>query len=149
MKKWLFLPAIFALTAPAFTQGSAKQRLENSPRHGEWVTVKSSNRDLKCYIVYPEAKGKRPSVLVIHEIFGLTDWARGVADQLAEAGYVAIAPDFLSGRRGARRFRSQSCRAGGGLEAVEGAAQAVKIAPVAWKVHVIGATATTACSSGR
>lgn len=98
MKKWFFLPAIFALTAPAFTQDWAKQRLENSPRHGEWVTVKSRDRDLKCYIVYPEVKEKRPAILVIHEIFGLTDWVRGVADQLAEAGYVAIAPDFLSGQ---------------------------------------------------
>ena len=36
-------------------------------------------------------------MLVIHEIFGLSDWVRSVTDQLAEAGYIAIAPDLLSG----------------------------------------------------
>jgi carboxymethylenebutenolidase len=75
----------------------AKARLENSPRHGEWVTVKHGSREVKCFITYPEVKDKVMAVVVIHEIFGLTDWARGVTDQLAEAGYIAIAPDLLSG----------------------------------------------------
>ncbi len=35
-------------------------------------------------------------MLVIHEIFGLTDWAKNLADELAAAGYIAIAPDLLS-----------------------------------------------------
>jgi carboxymethylenebutenolidase len=47
--------------------------------------------------VYPESKDKRPVVLIIHEIFGLTDWAQELADEVAEAGYVAVAPDLLSG----------------------------------------------------
>src|SRR6185295_5719963 len=51
----------------------------------------------KCYIGYPEVKNKATAVVLIHEIFGLSDWVRGVVDQLAEAGYIAIAPDFLSG----------------------------------------------------
>jgi carboxymethylenebutenolidase len=61
------------------------------------VDIKNGARTLHCFIVYPEVKEKATAVIVIHEIFGLTDWARGVADQLAEAGYIAIAPDFLSG----------------------------------------------------
>ena len=78
-------------------QDWAKARLEKSPRHGEWVDVKHGKRDVKSFITYPEVKGKATAVVVIHEIFGLSDWARGVTDQLAEAGYIAIAPDLLSG----------------------------------------------------
>jgi carboxymethylenebutenolidase len=93
--------AIFVLSALALTtalaQDWAKERLEKSPRHLEWVKVKQGNRDVSCFIAYPEVKDKATAVLVIHEIFGLTDWVRGVADQLAEAGYIAIAPDLLSG----------------------------------------------------
>jgi carboxymethylenebutenolidase len=84
-----------SLTVPA--QDWAKPRLEKSPRHLEWVKVKQGARQLNCFIAYPEVKEKATAVLVIHEIFGLTDWVRGVADQLAEAGYIAIAPDLLSG----------------------------------------------------
>src|SRR3954454_20136077 len=80
-----------------WTQDWAKQRLEKSPRHLEWVKVKHGSREVNCFIAYPEVKDKATPVLVIHEIFGLTDWVRGVTDQLAEAGYIAIAPDFLSG----------------------------------------------------
>ena len=75
----------------------AKERLNKSPRHGEWVDLKSGERTIKAFVVYPESKNKTPAVLVIHEIFGLTDWVRSVADQLAEAGYIAITPDLLSG----------------------------------------------------
>jgi carboxymethylenebutenolidase len=84
-----------AVTAPA--QDWAKARLDKSPRHLEWVKVKQGSREVNCFIAYPEVKDKATAVIVIHEIFGLTDWVRGVADQLAEAGYVAIAPDLLSG----------------------------------------------------
>jgi carboxymethylenebutenolidase len=87
--------ALAAVTAPA--QDWAKARLEKSPRHLEWVKVKHGTREVNCFIAYPEVKGKATAVVVIHEIFGLTDWVRGVADQLAEAGYIAIAPDLLSG----------------------------------------------------
>jgi len=69
-----------------------------SPRHGEWVDLKSGSRTIKAFVVYPESKTKTPAVLVIHEIFGLTDWVRGVCDQLAENGVIAIAPDLLSGQ---------------------------------------------------
>src|SRR5262245_57196359 len=76
----------------------AKTRLDNSPRHGEWVKVNHDNREVNCFITYPEVKDKAAAVIVIHEIFGLTDWVRGVTDQLAEAGYIAIAPDLLWGK---------------------------------------------------
>src|SRR4029077_18962301 len=74
-----------------------KARLDKSPRHLEWVKVKHGDREVNCFIAYPEVKEKATAVVVIHEIFGLSDWARGVTDQLAEAGYIAIAPDLLSG----------------------------------------------------
>ncbi|MGZ5503311.1 MAG: dienelactone hydrolase family protein [Chthoniobacterales bacterium] len=79
-------------------QDWAKPRLNNSPRHGEWVEYKSGERTPKAFVVYPERKEKAPVVIVIHEIFGLTDWVRGVCDQLAENGVIAIAPDLLSGQ---------------------------------------------------
>jgi carboxymethylenebutenolidase len=82
---------------PAFAQEWAKKKLESSPRHSEWVTLKHGAREVKSFIVYPEKKDKATTVLLIHEIFGLTDWVRLVADQLAAEGFVAIAPDLLSG----------------------------------------------------
>jgi carboxymethylenebutenolidase len=91
----------FALVLCASTlaaQDWAKARLEKSSRHGEWVEFKSGDRTIKAFVVYPERKEKAPVVIVIHEIFGLTDWVRGVCDQLAEAGVIAIAPDLLSGQ---------------------------------------------------
>ena len=78
-------------------QDWAKARLENSPRHHEWVKVKHDGREVSCYVTYPEVKDKAPVIIVIHEIFGLTDWARSVTDELADAGYIAVAPDLLSG----------------------------------------------------
>lgn len=87
----------FVLSVSAGAQDWAKPRLEKSPRHQEWVVVKNGDRQVHSFIVYPEVKRKVPAVIVIHEIMGLTDWVRGVADQLAEAGYIAIAPDLLSG----------------------------------------------------
>src|SRR2546428_2744607 len=90
---------VAALLAVATVQAQewAKARLEKSPRHLEWVKVKNGKREVNCSIAYPEVKDKATAVIVIHEIFGLTDWVRGVTDQLAEAGYIAIAPDLLSG----------------------------------------------------
>jgi carboxymethylenebutenolidase len=78
-------------------QDPAKDRLEKSPRHLEWITVKHGERAVHAFIAFPEVKEKAPVIVLIHEIFGLTDWVRSVADQLAEKGYIAIAPDFLSG----------------------------------------------------
>jgi len=85
------------LGASVLAQDWAKARLEKSPRHLEWVKVTRGQREVNCFIAYPEVKDKATAVVVIHEIFGLTDWARGVADELAAAGYIAIAPDLLSG----------------------------------------------------
>jgi carboxymethylenebutenolidase len=84
-----------AFNAPG--QDWAKQRADKSPRHQEWVQVKSGARAVNAFLVYPEVKDKATSIIVIHEIMGLTDWVRSLADQLAEAGYIAIAPDLLSG----------------------------------------------------
>jgi carboxymethylenebutenolidase len=86
-------------TLPSRSSGQdwARERLEQSPRHLEWVNVTHGDRQVKCFVAFPEVSEKATAVLVIHEIFGLTDWVRGVADQLAEAGYIAIAPDLLSG----------------------------------------------------
>ncbi|HEX6464561.1 MAG TPA: dienelactone hydrolase family protein, partial [Vicinamibacterales bacterium] len=76
----------------------AKAQLSASPRHSEWVDIKAtSGAPIKSFVVYPERKDKAPVVIVIQEIFGLTDWIRGVADQLAKEGFIAIAPDFMSG----------------------------------------------------
>ena len=85
------------LAASARGQDPVKERLEKSPRHHEWVVVKNGPRDVHCFVVYPEVKDKATAVLVIHENKGLQTFDRGVADQLAEAGYIAIAPDLLSG----------------------------------------------------
>src|SRR5437870_2162449 len=87
----------FAITSTVPAQDWAKAKLEKSPRHLEWVKVKHDNREVNCSIAYPEVKDKATAVVVIHEIFGLSDWVRDVADQLAEAGYIASAPDLLSG----------------------------------------------------
>ena len=76
-----------------------RERLNNSPRHGEWVDIKSDERTLKAFVVYPERKDKAPVVLVVHEIFGVTDWVRSLCDELAEAGVIAIVPDLLSGQK--------------------------------------------------
>src|SRR5437867_12621612 len=98
MKKQIIaiVAASFAM-ATLSAQDWAKARLEKSPRHLEWVKVKHGNREVNCFIAYPEVKDKATAMVVIHEIFGLADWVRGVTDQLAEAGYIAIAPDLLSG----------------------------------------------------
>lgn len=97
--KRIFIAVAFVVLAQVLpAQDWAKARLEKSSRHGEWVEYKSGERTIKAFVVYPERKDKAPVVVVIHEIFGLTDWVRGVCDQLAEAGVIAIAPDMLSGQ---------------------------------------------------
>lgn len=93
----LFTAALITMLSIASAQDWAKARLENSPRHGEWVKLNHDKRQVNAFITYPEVKGKATAVVVIHEIFGLSDWVRSVTDQLAEAGYIAIAPDLLSG----------------------------------------------------
>lgn len=79
------------------TQDWAKARLAKSSRHQEWVKVKNGAREVNSFVVYPEVKNKATAVVVIHEIFGMSDWVQSLTDQLAEAGYIAIAPDLLSG----------------------------------------------------
>ena len=78
-------------------QDWARQKLAKSPRHQEWVKVKNGTREVNSFVVYPENRNKATAVIVIHEIFGMSDWVQSLTDQLAEAGYVAIAPDLLSG----------------------------------------------------
>ena len=83
--------------AGAHAQDWAKSRLESSPRHQEWVDLKSGDRTLKSFVVYPERQDKAPVIVIIHEIMGMTDWVMLLADQLAAAGIIVVAPDFLSG----------------------------------------------------
>lgn len=98
MKQLLvFTVAALLAVSSSHAQDWAKARLDKSPRHGEWVKVKHDSREVESFITYPEVKDKATAVVVIHEIFGLSDWARSVTDELAEAGYIAIAPDLLSG----------------------------------------------------
>jgi carboxymethylenebutenolidase len=92
------VPVPFDETLPP-PEETSKAALERSPRHGEWVDVKlADGTPLRTWVVYPERKDKAPAVIVIHEIFGLSDWIRAVADQLAEDGFIAVAPDLLSGK---------------------------------------------------
>lgn len=96
MKRILLLVMLSAFVQTVVAQDWAREKVEKSPRHREWVTVKHDGRSVETFVVYPESKDKRPVVLVIHEIFGMSDWVQDLADQLAEAGYIAVAPDLLS-----------------------------------------------------
>ncbi len=94
----LMVWSLFLVSAlPMCAQDWARERVERSPRHREWVTIKHDGRAVETFVVYPETSGKTPVVLVIHEIFGMTDWVQDLADQVAAAGYIAVAPDLLSG----------------------------------------------------
>jgi carboxymethylenebutenolidase len=81
----------------SMAQDFSLKQLESSPRHQEWVEIMSNSRKLRCFIVYPEVSSKATAVIVIHENRGLNDWARSMADQIAGAGFISIAPDLLSG----------------------------------------------------
>jgi carboxymethylenebutenolidase len=96
MKASIVLLCALMIAGSALAQDWAKARLESSPRHHEWVELKTSSGPVKAFLVYPEVKGKAPAVLVVHEIFGLTNWAMELADEVAAAGYIAIVPDLLS-----------------------------------------------------
>src|ERR1700744_1971050 len=92
--------AVMFLSLPAASiqaQDWAKIRLEASPRHHEYVALKHGDRTVQAFVVYPEVKTKAPVVVLIHEIFGLSDWAKEMADELAAKGFIVIAPDLLSG----------------------------------------------------
>jgi carboxymethylenebutenolidase len=98
MKRLTLIALLILCAAPfAAAQDWARATLEKSPRHREWVTVKHDGRSVETFVVYPESKSKTPVVLIIHEIFGLSDWVEDLADQVAAAGYIAVAPDLLSG----------------------------------------------------
>ncbi len=91
------LVALVLLGGGARAQDLALQRLNESPRHHEWVVIEHGDRTIQSFVVFPEVEDKALAVLVIHENRGLNDWARSVADRIAEAGYIAVAPDLLSG----------------------------------------------------
>lgn len=84
------------------SDAQAKEALEKTPRHGEWsdivlTSAAGASTKIKTFVAFPERKDKAPVVLVIHEVYGLTDWIRATADQLAREGFIAVAPDLLSG----------------------------------------------------
>lgn len=91
--------ALLILAAGNFVhaQDWARTRLDASPRHHEYVALKHDNRTLQAFVVYPEVSTKAPVVILIHEIFGLSDWAKEMADELAGEGFIVIAPDLISG----------------------------------------------------
>ncbi|MGI4757360.1 MAG: dienelactone hydrolase family protein, partial [Janthinobacterium lividum] len=94
-----FAAALLLCTASSLSaQDWAVKRLDASPRHHEYVTLKAAGRDVQAFVVYPEVKSKATSIVLIPEIFGLSGWAKSMADDLAAAGYVVIAPDVLSGK---------------------------------------------------
>ena len=78
-------------------QDWAKAALDKSPRHREYVPVTHDGRTVNTFVVYPETRGKAPVVVLIHEIFGLSDWMKLQADELAAKGYIVVAPDLVSG----------------------------------------------------
>ena len=95
--KRILLVLLVLVAQAVWAQDWARTQLEKSPRHREWVTVKHDGRSVQTFVVYPESKEKRPVVVLIHEIFGMSDWVQDLADQVAAAGYIAVAPDLLSG----------------------------------------------------
>jgi len=96
----LLLPsaAVSSQTQLPASGDDADVRLNASPRHTEWVEIESRGDKIDAYVVYPERADNAPVVVVIHEIYGLNAWARAVADELAAEGFIAIAPDMLSGK---------------------------------------------------
>jgi carboxymethylenebutenolidase len=93
----LLFSATSIIAPPLHAQDWAKASLEKSPRHREWVPVKHDGRTVNTYVVYPEIKNKTAVVILIHEIFGASDWTHELADEIAAAGYIVVAPDLLSG----------------------------------------------------
>ncbi|HSC45656.1 MAG TPA: dienelactone hydrolase family protein [Candidatus Acidoferrum sp.] len=120
-KSGLLVAASFLIaqtvSAQEWSQPWARERIAKSPRHSEWASIKHDGRTVETLIVYPESKDKRPVVLIIHEIFGLSDWAQELADEVAAAGYIAVAPDLLSGA-GPNGGRTKDFASGGVMEAI-------------------------------
>jgi carboxymethylenebutenolidase len=95
MKKIMLGLALCAAVVSA--QDWARAKVDKSPRHREWVTVTHDGRKVETFVAYPAASKNTPVIVVIHEIFGMSDWVENVTDEFAAAGYIAIAPDLLSG----------------------------------------------------
>ena len=89
--------AVLVLLSVASAQDWAREELEKSPRRQEWVQIQNGDRTVDTFVVFPEGSAKAPVVLVLHDVQGMTEYVQNVADQLAAHGYIAIAPDFLSG----------------------------------------------------
>jgi carboxymethylenebutenolidase len=113
MKRILFALAFISVSlfAAEGVKDFGRDRLNSSPRHAEWIDIQSGGRTIKAFVVYPERKDKAPVVLVVSEIFGLTDWVRSLCDELAENGVIAVAPDLHGGQKfedldGARKTTS-------------------------------------------
>ena len=147
----LTIALLLSLAPFTSAQDWAKTRLDASPRHHEYVTLKHGDRSVQAFVVYPEVKGKAPVVVLIHEIFGLTDWAKEMADELAAQGFIVVAPDLLSGfgpnGGGSSAFASQddTIKAVSGLDAavvnadLDAAADYAKTIPAAnGKIAVAG-----------
>ena len=83
---------------PPGTAPHVERALTESSRHGEFVDIAlDGGAKLNTFVVYPERADKAGVVLVIHDIRGMSDWIRAVGDQLAQDGFIAVVPDFLSG----------------------------------------------------
>lgn len=113
------LPAVVLAmcVAPAFAQDWAKAMLDKSSRHHEYVPVMNGSRTITTYVAYPEVKDKAPVIVLIHEIFGESDWFKLQADELAAKGYIVVAPDLLSGM-GPGTGGTDALSAQGGRDAV-------------------------------
>jgi carboxymethylenebutenolidase len=83
--------------ASLYSQDWARKAVDQSPRRREWVSIKQGSRSVESMVAHPQTRDKAPAMVIIHEIFGMTDWVENVADEFAEAGYIAVAPDLLSG----------------------------------------------------
>jgi carboxymethylenebutenolidase len=142
---------VFSVATFGHAQDWAKARLDASPRHHEYVTLKHGTRSLQAFVVYPEVKTKAPTVVLIHEIFGLSDWAKEMADELAAEGFIVVAPDLLSGfgpnGGGSSEFPSQDAAVkavsgldpAGVLDDVDAAADYAKHIPAGdGKIAVVG-----------
>ncbi|HVO98497.1 MAG TPA: dienelactone hydrolase family protein [Bryobacteraceae bacterium] len=95
MRKIVLTLALCAAFVSA--QDWARAKVDKSPRHREWVTVKYGDRKVETFAAYPESSHNTPVIVVIHEIFGHSDWVEAVTDEFAAAGYIALSPDLLSG----------------------------------------------------
>jgi carboxymethylenebutenolidase len=87
---------------------NAAERLAQSPRQGEWVVIRAGADSVRAWVVYPERRENAPVVVAVHDNQGLSNWIRGVADQLAADGFIAIAPDMLTMLGVARRPDGES-----------------------------------------